>query len=110
MTVYCTDICCCHFPLSLLFYFFFKEPATTEIYTYGHTLSLLDALPIFVARARDQRGGGQADIPEAEDGDRLFAINEHAQLSPQFVRPRGHPRRDYAPAPWHYKRFHRPKG
>src|SRR3546814_7293460 len=23
-----------------------------------------------VARARDQRGGGQADIPEAEDGDR----------------------------------------
>src|SRR3546814_4406112 len=41
-----------------------------------------------VARARDQRGGGQADIPEAEDGDRLFAINEHAQLSPQFVRTR----------------------
>src|SRR3546814_1444169 len=25
---------------------FFNEPATTEIYTYGHTLSLPDALPI----------------------------------------------------------------
>src|SRR3546814_16127111 len=27
--------------------FFFNETATTEIYTYGHTLSLHDALPIF---------------------------------------------------------------
>src|SRR3546814_3782331 len=27
-------------------YFFFKVTATTEIYTYGHTLSLHDALPI----------------------------------------------------------------
>src|SRR3546814_8368371 len=27
--------------------FFFSDPATTEIYTYGHTLSLHDALPIF---------------------------------------------------------------
>src|SRR3546814_17621744 len=26
--------------------FFFKDPATTEIYAYGHTLSLHDALPI----------------------------------------------------------------
>src|SRR3546814_11430117 len=26
--------------------FFFKYTATTEIYTYGHTLSLHDALPI----------------------------------------------------------------
>src|SRR3546814_17507392 len=26
--------------------FFFNETATTEIYTYGHTLSLHDALPI----------------------------------------------------------------
>src|SRR3546814_2536125 len=27
-------------------YFFFNDTATTEIYTYGHTLSLHDALPI----------------------------------------------------------------
>src|SRR3546814_12227273 len=29
-----------------VFYCFFKDTATTEIYTYGHTLSLHDALPI----------------------------------------------------------------
>src|SRR3546814_11396984 len=27
-------------------FFFFNDTATTEIYTYGHTLSLHDALPI----------------------------------------------------------------
>src|SRR3546814_11381395 len=27
-------------------FFFFKDPATTELYTYGHPLSLHDALPI----------------------------------------------------------------
>src|SRR3546814_16814899 len=30
-----------------MFVFFFNDPATTDIYTYGHTLSLHDALPIF---------------------------------------------------------------
>src|SRR3546814_19370197 len=29
--------------------FFFNDTATTEIYTYGHTLSLHDALPISAA-------------------------------------------------------------
>src|SRR3546814_13001936 len=29
-----------------IFCFFFNDTATTEIYTYGHTLSLHDALPI----------------------------------------------------------------
>src|SRR3546814_5334491 len=33
--------------MSFLF-FFFNDTATTEIYTYGHTLSLHDALPICV--------------------------------------------------------------
>src|SRR3546814_17357739 len=32
-----------------LLYFFFKDTATTEIYTYRHTLSLHDALPISIA-------------------------------------------------------------
>src|SRR3546814_7213190 len=32
--------------------FFFNDTATTEIYTYGHTLSLHDALPIFAAHGR----------------------------------------------------------
>src|SRR3546814_17254353 len=32
--------------LLVLVFFFFNEPATTEIYTYVHTLALHDALPI----------------------------------------------------------------
>src|SRR3546814_16890517 len=32
--------------------FFFNDTATTEIYTYCHTLSLHDALPISSSRAR----------------------------------------------------------
>src|SRR3546814_15479795 len=32
--------------------FFFNDTATTEIYTYGHTLSLHDALPIYIASCR----------------------------------------------------------
>src|SRR3546814_15843162 len=31
----------------LWFFFFFNDTATTEIYTYWHTLSLHDALPIY---------------------------------------------------------------
>src|SRR3546814_15508388 len=37
--------------------FFFNDTATTEIYTYVHTLSLHDALPIFTLRRRP------ADLP-----------------------------------------------
>src|SRR3546814_19014550 len=32
--------------LWFIFFFFFNDPSTTEIYTYCHTLSLPDALPI----------------------------------------------------------------
>src|SRR3546814_15797583 len=38
-------------------FFFFKDSATTEIYTYGHTLSLHDALPIWPAALA--HGGGE---------------------------------------------------
>src|SRR3546814_17814807 len=34
------------FVISGSIYFLFNDPATTEIYTYGHTLSLHGALPI----------------------------------------------------------------
>src|SRR5210317_2677412 len=33
--------------LSFLFFFFFNDTATTEIYTLSYTLSLHDALPIY---------------------------------------------------------------
>src|SRR3546814_3139998 len=36
----------------LFCFFFFKDTATTEIYTYWHTLSLHDALPILTGPAR----------------------------------------------------------
>src|SRR3546814_12644294 len=32
-----------------MYFFFFNDTATTEIYTYVHTLSLHDALPILAA-------------------------------------------------------------
>src|SRR3546814_18539356 len=40
--------------------FFFNDTATTEIYTYGHTPSLHDALPIWP----DLIAGGRKDITE----------------------------------------------
>src|SRR3546814_15211063 len=36
----------CGLSISFVLLFFFNVTATTEIYTYGHTLSLHDALPI----------------------------------------------------------------
>src|SRR3546814_12044536 len=49
-----------------IFFFFFNDPATTEIYTYSHTLPLPDALPISTAypvlrvtrRFRGRHSGG----------------------------------------------------
>src|SRR3546814_3719311 len=38
--LYCSGV------MGVLYLFFFNDTATTEIYTYGHTLSLHDALPI----------------------------------------------------------------
>src|SRR3546814_15452783 len=37
----------------MIIFFFFNDTATTEIYTYGHTLSLHDALPISPFWAKD---------------------------------------------------------
>src|SRR3546814_12704327 len=42
--MYCYVIC--------FLFFFFNDTATTEIYTYLHTLSLHDALPIYFIAAR----------------------------------------------------------
>src|SRR3546814_19026744 len=39
----------------MICFFLFKDTATTEIYTYGHTLSLHDALPITGYRFDRQR-------------------------------------------------------
>src|SRR3546814_5588535 len=50
-------------PLCVFFicFFFFNDTATPEIYTYCHTLSLHDALPIFERGLRAGRAVGRAD-------------------------------------------------
>src|SRR3546814_12008990 len=40
-------LCQTLFLYTVVWFFVFIETATTEIYTYGHTLSLHDALPIY---------------------------------------------------------------
>src|SRR3546814_13993155 len=48
-----------------VYIFFFNDTATTEIYTYCHTLSLHDALPIFGnGKDRTRRFGHGADRVE----------------------------------------------
>src|SRR3546814_12586651 len=41
--------------LRRLLFVFYNTTATTEIYTYGHTLSLHDALPTYADRHADRR-------------------------------------------------------
>src|SRR3546814_18084376 len=48
--------------------FFFNDTATTEIYTYGHTLSLHDALPISLEAARRLPSGLEHDVIEGGAG------------------------------------------
>src|SRR3546814_10926119 len=45
----------CDLSVLIAYYFFFNDTATTEIYTYLHTLSLHDALPIWIV---DTTGAG----------------------------------------------------
>src|SRR3546814_19260314 len=53
-------------------FFFFNDTATTEIYTYGHTLSLRDALPISVPGIRARPGlAADRDLGAASGGVRL---------------------------------------
>src|SRR3546814_18016194 len=59
----------------VIFSFFFNDTATTEIYTYSHTLSLHDALPISV-RAElnlyDFLLRGEMPQIQLSDGDVIF--------------------------------------
>src|SRR3546814_4413882 len=62
-----------------MLFFFFNEPATTEIYKYLHTLSLHDALPIYAhpghPRDRDRATGhGRRKGERAGRRDRLVAV------------------------------------
>src|SRR3546814_12172298 len=65
----------------ILLFVFFNDTATTEIYTYGHTLSLHDALPIYRAAhrgdARPALRGGAAAIAGGKRAWQLRAADDH---------------------------------
>src|SRR3546814_16443654 len=58
---------------------FFNDPATTEIYTYGHTLSLHDALPIFCPERINCNGSGKSAVDAArqtqDDSGKAIAVH-----------------------------------
>src|SRR3546814_16819274 len=64
----------------IIFIFFFNDTATTEIYTYLHTLSLHDALPIYLIPivVRDRRlemnQAAYIQVGDIEGVDRALAI------------------------------------
>src|SRR3546814_7810525 len=74
-------------------FFFVNDTATTEIYTYGHTLSLHDALPICSTRPRSPR---PATRPVRRPGSRqqegstpLNLLRPHCRMSAPVAGPEG---------------------
>src|SRR3546814_477694 len=73
----------------VMYVFFFNDAATTKIYTYDHTLSRHDALPILTAGASVALVGGygRRDVPDGvrgvatTAGGRLFANLKLDKLS-----------------------------
>src|SRR3546814_1315997 len=71
---------CIHNNLTSFCIFFFNDTATTEIYTYGHTLSLHDALPIYRQavpcdrQALWRRTDGDGDDCQPSHGSRDSAV------------------------------------
>src|SRR3546814_11514588 len=62
---------------------FFNDPATTEIYTYGHTLSLHDALPIYNGLGKLFVNGGVWVLGESsQDSNDPYML--YAQLGQKF--------------------------
>src|SRR3546814_15533253 len=55
-------------------FFFFNDTASTEIYTYLHTLSLHDALPIFLFQAREMIAN--FDFRDPDDALRLVEVRD----------------------------------
>src|SRR3546814_15128372 len=79
---------------STIVYFFFNATATTEIYTYCHTLSLHDALPIsgISGKRGRQRGNRLAhdsppDTPADHTGPEPGRSPAHQRTSQSAARP-----------------------
>src|SRR3546814_19061975 len=69
------------YSLLLYLFFFFNDAATTEIYTYGHTLSLHDALPIFHLPCV-QRPAERARFRHGEQWDRAAHRGDTVERKP----------------------------
>src|SRR3546814_15954389 len=63
--------------MNVLLIFFFNDTATTEIYTYRHTLSLHDALPIYQLLGN----GGDDVLDGGADNDELWGGEGNDQLA-----------------------------
>src|SRR5216110_4110162 len=66
----------------VLFFFFFNETATTEIYTSSHTLSLHDALPISRAtRWNAWRCLGRSSSPRSRSEEHTSELQSRELIS-----------------------------
>src|SRR3546814_18252985 len=72
--------------------FFFYDPATTESYTYGRTLSLHDALPILLRRLPGQ-GEGRRRRAEVDVGAAAGHRRGDGDVHQRRARPVGDARR-----------------
>src|SRR5216110_3847001 len=70
----------------MLFFFFFNDTATTEIYTSSHTLSLHDALPISQPETRSANENG---LPDANGAGSALDQCVHEPAANQQVNERG---------------------
>src|SRR6266700_7963065 len=67
-----------------IFFFFFNDTATTEIYT----LSLHDALPIYAAAAVDRDAVRRGELPGQDPAMRLAEPSQHLALQRMDADPR----------------------
>src|SRR3546814_20483366 len=70
-----------------MLFFFFKDTATTEIYTYLHTLSLHDALPFWLQLFDGASHGAEGQVAPAfrSNGDTLAGAGEAIERAWQEV-------------------------
>src|SRR3546814_8387338 len=66
-------------------FFFFNDPATTEIYTYLHTLSLRDALPISDGVRSRRFGGRRLEHRAGKAGTDPLGTMRHQKLRPEAL-------------------------
>src|SRR3546814_16036950 len=74
MCIYCSAALYGANLVSTMFYLFFNDTATTEIYTYCHTLSLHDALPILLIYVMVRFRAGKNPVPSRTSHNTLVEV------------------------------------